>query len=68
MRQNLMVTLFFALYFIIYGGMHVYVYFKLRSALGPGLKWTLFYALFSLVMVAGARILWVLDLSSLPVL
>lgn len=68
MRQNLMVTLFFALYFIIYGGMHVYVYFKLRSAFGSGLKWTLFYALFSLVMVAGARILWVLDLSSLPVL
>lgn len=68
MRQNFIFALFFSLYFIIYGGIHLYVYFKLRSALGPGWKWTVLYALFSLVMVAGSRILWVVDLSSLPAL
>lgn len=56
MPKNL--TLFFSLYTLIYGGMHLYVYFKLRSALGPGWKWTLLYALVSLAMVFGARALF----------
>ena len=52
---------FFSLYTAIYGGMHVYVYFKLRSALGPGWKWTLLFALTSLVMIFGARALFVFN-------
>ncbi len=68
MRQSFVFALFFSLYFLIYGGMHVYVYFKLRSALGPGLKWTVFYGLLSLFMVIGARALWVIDLGAFPAL
>ena len=68
MRQSFFSFLFYSLYFIIYGGIHAYVYFKLRSALGAGWKWTGFYALFALIMIAGARTLWAVDLSGFPVI
>lgn len=59
MRQSF--AIFFSLYMLIYGGMHVYVYFKLRSAIGRGWKWTFLFILVSAAMITGARVLWLFD-------
>ncbi len=54
-------AVFFSLYMLIYGSMHVFVYFKLRSAIGRGWKWTALFILVSLAMIVGARALWLFD-------
>ena len=59
MRQSF--AMFFSLYMLIYGAMHVYVYFKLRSAVGRGWKWTALFILVSLAMLVGARVLRLFD-------
>ncbi|MDK2958804.1 MAG: uncharacterized protein PWP47_848 [Synergistaceae bacterium] len=54
-------AVFFSLYVLVYGSMHVYVYFKLRSAIGRGWKWTALFIMVSLAMIVGARALWLFD-------
>ncbi len=46
--------------------LYSYNYFKLRSALGPGWKWTLLYTLISIFIIMGSRILWLVDLAAYP--
>lgn len=59
MRTGLAV--FFSLYALLYGGMHLYVYFKLRGAFGRGWGLSVPFAIVSLFMIFGARALWLLD-------
>ena len=64
MQRNYL--LFLSAYVAVYGGLHLFVYFRLRSAVGPGWRWTLLFFLLSLAMVAGSHLLWVLDLGEMP--
>jgi hypothetical protein len=61
-------AIFFSLYMMIYGGIHAYVYFRLRSAIGRGWKWTAFFVLLSLFMMMASRVLWIFDLGHVPLL
>jgi hypothetical protein len=54
-------AVFFSLYMLIYGGIHIVVYFRLRNAIGPGWKWTALFILTSAAMIIGARALWLFD-------
>ncbi|NLB83634.1 MAG: hypothetical protein GX791_05255, partial [Synergistaceae bacterium] len=64
MQRNYL--LFLSAYVAVYGGLHLFVYFRLRSAVGPGWRWTALFFLLSLAMVAGSHLLWVLDLGDMP--
>lgn len=59
MKQSF--ALFFSLFTALYGGLHLYVYFKLRSAVGPGWKWPALFILVSLLMTVGTRSLWLFN-------
>ncbi|NLD96861.1 MAG: hypothetical protein GX635_07050, partial [Synergistaceae bacterium] len=41
--------------------LYSYIYFKLRSAIGPGWKWTALYTLLSFFIIMGSRILWIVN-------
>ncbi len=43
-----------------------YIYFKLRSAVGPGWRWTVLYLLVCVFLVMGSRALWLVDLGNYP--
>ena len=43
-----------------------YIYFKLRSAIGPGWRWTVLYLLACVFLVMGSRTLWLVDLGNYP--
>ncbi|MDD3917324.1 MAG: metallophosphoesterase [Synergistaceae bacterium] len=45
---------------------YAYVYFKLRSAVGPGWRWTVLYLLACVFLVMGSRTLWLVDLGNYP--
>ncbi len=45
---------------------YAYVYFKLRSAIGPGWRWTVLYLLVCVFLVMGSRTLWLVDLGNYP--
>lgn len=62
------VFLFASLYSLVYGGMHLSFYLKLRSIIGPGWVWSALYALFSVAMMMGSRMLWVFDFGDATVL
>lgn len=64
MQRNYL--LFLSAYVAVYGGLHLFVYFRLRSAVGPGWRWTFLFLLLSLAMVAGSHLLWILDLGEMP--
>lgn len=44
-------TLFFLFFFSVYGGMHAYVFFRTRSALGLGTSASIGYAIWMIIMV-----------------
>ncbi len=44
-------SLFFLTFFLIYGGTHLYFFLKVKAALSPGIVFSLFLALFLLLMV-----------------
>ena len=46
-----MMSLFFLVFFLIYGGTHLYFFLKVKAALSPGFPASLFLALFLLLMV-----------------
>ncbi len=46
-----MMSLFFLVFFLIYGGSHLYFFLKVKAALSPGFLTSLFLALFLLLMV-----------------
>jgi len=46
--------------------LYSYIYFKLRSAIGPGWKWTALYTLLSFFIIMGSRILWIVNLEAYP--
>ena len=43
-----------------------YIYVRLRSAIGPGWKWTALYLALTLFLVFGSRALWQVDLGDYP--
>ena len=45
---------------------YTYIYFKLRSAIGPGWRWTALYLLACVFLVMGSRTLWLVDLGNFP--
>jgi uncharacterized protein len=46
-----MMSFFLLVFFLIYGGTHLYVFFKVKAALSPGFPFSLFLAFFLLLMV-----------------
>ncbi|MDI9370791.1 MAG: metallophosphoesterase [Synergistaceae bacterium] len=44
----------------------LYMYFKLRAAVGPGLLWTLSYFLLAAFLIWGSSFLWTADLEAIP--
>ena len=46
--------------------MFVYLYVRLRSAIGPGWRWTLAYSLLSAALLYGSYFLWTTDLGEWP--
>lgn len=58
---------FFGILFIAVLAAHYsYIYFRLRSAMGPGWKWTILYLVLTLLLVFGSRALWQVDLGNYP--
>ncbi|MGI6790699.1 hypothetical protein [Aminivibrio sp.] len=58
---------FFGILFIVVLAAHYsYIYFRLRSAMGPGWKWTTLYLVLTLLLVFGSRALWQVDLGNYP--
>lgn len=53
--------LFLLIFFTIYGGVHVYAFLKVKSALAPGIASSLLVALFMLLMVAAPVLVRVLE-------
>jgi len=45
---------------------YTYIYFKLRSAVGPGWRWTALYLLACVFLIMGSRTLWLVDLGNFP--
>ncbi|MDP3285679.1 MAG: hypothetical protein Q8M56_14705, partial [Desulfobacterales bacterium] len=49
--SGVMMSLFFLVFFLIYGGVHLYFFSKVKAALSPGILASLFLALFLFLMV-----------------
>jgi len=49
--SGVMMSLFFLVFFFIYGGVHLYFFSKVKAALSPGILASLFLALFLFLMV-----------------
>ncbi len=60
--------LFSSVFALAYMGMHLYVYLKVRRAFGLRWPWAVLFALFSAAMMAGARMLWLVDFGDAVVL
>ena len=54
------------LFFAVLAAHYSYIYFRLRSAIGPGWKWTALYLVLTLFLVFGSRALWQVDLGDHP--
>ncbi len=54
-------SLFFLVFFLIYGGTHLYFFLKVKAALSPGIVFSLFLALFLLLMVVTPLLVRVLE-------
>jgi uncharacterized protein len=54
-------SLFFLTFFLIYGGTHLYFFLKVKAALSPGILFSLFLALFLLLMVVTPLLVRVLE-------
>lgn len=54
------------LFFAVLAAHYSYIYFRLRSAIGPGWKWTALYMVLTLFLVFGSRALWQVDLGNYP--
>jgi len=54
------------LFFAVLAAHYSYIYFRLRSAIGPGWKWTALYAALTFFLVFGSRALWQTDLGDYP--
>jgi uncharacterized protein len=58
-------SLFFLTFFLIYGGTHLYFFLKVKAALSPGIVFSLFLAIFLLLMVITPVMVRILENKSL---
>jgi predicted MPP superfamily phosphohydrolase len=54
-------SLFFLTFFLIYGGAHLYFFLKVKAALCPGISFSIFLALFLLLMVITPLLVRILE-------
>jgi len=58
---GVMMSLFLLTFFLIYGGTHLYFFFKVKAALSPGMPSSFFLALFLILMVFAPLLVRVLE-------